>query len=170
MNIFYLHYNVIVCARWHVDRHVVKMILETCQLLCSALWSLGIEAPYKNTHKNHPSAVWTRDNISNWKWLQALGMALCYEYRYRYGKIHRCEEIIQGLLIPPLPRGDFTPPTPVMPEEYKRYGEGGDIDSLASYREYYKAGKKHLHFWKNGRLAWKRRGIPKFIKFSNEIS
>lgn len=36
MNIFYLSHDVNECAMWHVDKHVVKMILETCQLLSTA--------------------------------------------------------------------------------------------------------------------------------------
>lgn len=38
MNIFVLHWKPRKCARWHVDKHVVKMILETCQLLYTAHW------------------------------------------------------------------------------------------------------------------------------------
>jgi hypothetical protein len=40
MNIFVLHWKQRKCARWHVDKHVVKMLLETCQLLYTAHWVL----------------------------------------------------------------------------------------------------------------------------------
>ncbi|RYF51626.1 MAG: hypothetical protein EOO38_02760 [Cytophagaceae bacterium] len=39
MNIFYLSDNLEECAEFHIDRHVTKMILESAQLLCMALWS-----------------------------------------------------------------------------------------------------------------------------------
>jgi len=157
MNIFYLHHIPKLCAKWHVDRHVVKMILETCQLLCTAIWLSGGEAHCKPTHKNHPSAIWARANKENWLWLQQLGIALCEEYTYRYGKIHRLDAVIRDLTVPDLPDGEFYQPTPAMPDEYKTG------DSLTSYRNYYILGKCHLHFWKN-RHAWKNRDIPRFIQ------
>ena len=36
MNIFYLSTNTDECARYHCDKHVVKMILETAQMLSTA--------------------------------------------------------------------------------------------------------------------------------------
>lgn len=157
MNIFFLHQNPKKCARYHLDRHVVKMILETCQLLCTAIWVYGGTAPYKKTHENHPSAIWARANKENWKWLKSLGIALCEEYTFRYGKIHLSQEILESLKVPKLPEGKFFPPTPAMPNEYKCNS------SLISYRKYYAFGKKHLHFFKT-RHAWKNRKIPKFIR------
>lgn len=69
MNIFILDTNPKIAAQYHVDKHVVKMILETAQLLCSAHWLNGSEAPYKLTHKNHPCAIWTRECVENYNWL-----------------------------------------------------------------------------------------------------
>jgi len=57
MNIFYLDKNTTKCAHYHNDKHVVKMILETAQLLCGAHWVTGGEAPYKLSHSNHPSSI-----------------------------------------------------------------------------------------------------------------
>jgi hypothetical protein len=156
MNIFYLSFNTKKCARYHLDRHVVKMILELAQLLCTAIWLSGKEAPYKATHKNHPSAIWTRDNINNWKWTKKLALALCKEYTYRYGKKHKSEDIIKNLETPDLPNGSFYQPLQAMPDQYK------NEDSLIAYRNYYTFGKKHLHEFKN-RHAWKKRNIPNFI-------
>lgn len=157
MNIFYLHHNPRKCAKWHVDRHVVKMILETCQLLCTAIWLSGGTAHCKATHKNHPSAIWARANKSNWLWLQSLGIELCKEYTFRYGKRHKLEPIIAALIVPNIPDGDFYPPTPAMPDQYK-IG-----NSMLCYRYYYAEGKKHLHNWAT-RHAWKNRTIPSFIQ------
>lgn len=156
MNIFYLHFNTKKCARYHVDRHVVKMILETCQILCSAIWMCGGEAHCKLTHKNHPSCIWARQSKHNWFWLKKLGKALCQEYTHRYGKVHKLESVIRELKVPDLPEIEFTQPTQAMPDIYKCE------DSVTAYRKYYIEGKKHLHMWKN-RHAWKNRKIPKFI-------
>jgi hypothetical protein len=51
MNIFYLDKDPETCAQYHCDKHVVKMILETAQLLCATQWLCGTEAPYRLTHK-----------------------------------------------------------------------------------------------------------------------
>ena len=68
MNIFYLDENHETCAQYHCDKHVIKMILETAQLLCCVHWVSGVEAPYKKTHVNHPSSVWARESLTNYKW------------------------------------------------------------------------------------------------------
>jgi hypothetical protein len=152
MNIFYLDNNPKLCARYHVDRHVVKMILETAQLLSTAHWLTGSEGPYRATHKNHPSAIWARSNKSNYTWLCKLGLELCKEYTYRYGKIHKTQQHLEWLSknTPLIPEGQFTPPTLAMPETFMCE------DNLVAYRKYYSYGKKHLH-------SWKKREQPKFI-------
>jgi len=157
MNIFYLHHNPATCARYHLDRHVVKMIIELAQLLCTAIWSTGIEAPYKSTHFNHPCGKWVRQNKSNWKWTYELAIELCKEYTYRYGKQHKTQTILEQLKCPNLPDGEFTPPAQAMPNEYK------NENSMIAYRAYYAYGKQHLHRWKK-RHAWKKRRPPKFIR------
>ena len=109
MNIFYLDNDPKVCAQYHVDKHVVKMILETAQLLSTTHWMSGSEGPYRQTHKNHPSAVWARSNKSNYIWLCELGMELCKEYTHRYGKTHKTQQHLEWLSnnIPNIPPGRF---------------------------------------------------------------
>ena len=152
MNIFYLHHDPKLCAQYHVDKHVVKMILETAQLLSTTHWLSDSEGPYRVTHKNHPSAIWTRSNKSNYTWLCQLGIELCKEYTYRYGKIHKTQKHLEwmSLNIPNLPDGEFTPPSLAMPDVFKCN------DNIESYRQYYRLGKKHLH-------NWKMREKPQFI-------
>ena len=152
MNIFYLHDNPKVCSQYHVDKHVVKMILETAQLLSTAHWLSGGEGPYRATHKNHPSAIWARSNKSNYRWLCELGMELCKEYTHRYGKIHKTQQHLEWLTknIPNIPNGKFTQPTLPMPDQYK------SDNHVDSYRLYYIKDKSHLHSWKN-------RKTPEFI-------
>lgn len=150
MNIFYLDRDPKSCASMHCDKHVVKMVLETAQLLCTTHWLTGSSAKYKSTHKNHPSAVWTRENIHNYRWLCQLGLELCYEYTNRYSKIHKSQSIIEWCTNnePKLPDGVFTDPPLAMPDHCKT------SDSVESYRNYYIKEKSHLAVWKTKRPNW----------------
>lgn len=149
MNIFFLHMNARICAQMHLDKHVIKMILETTQLLCSAVHMTNSYEPcYKLTHKNHPSAIWTRESLENYLWLCDLGLELCTEYTYRYGKIHKCEPYLISLKARPanLPSIGMTPPKLAMPEMYKHY------DVVTAYRYYYLYDKTDILSWK-GKVA-----------------
>lgn len=162
MNIFFLHMIPSVCAQMHCSKHVIKMILETCQLLCSA-WHVSdpehnLYTPcYKLTHKNHPSAVWTRESQANYKWLCELGLELCNEYTYRYGKVHKCQEYIENLYknIPPIPDIELTKCPQAMPDTYK------DKDVVSAYRHYYLFEKYRMHDW-NGKTS--NREVPYWIR------
>jgi len=109
---------------------------------------------YSATHINHPSAVWCRQTNNNYTWLYCHFVGLLNEYTYRYGKTHKCAEPEFRQLLQTLPAnipvGPLTPVTPAMLDEYKV-----GVDSLASYRNYYKVGKTHLHKWtKREAPAW----------------
>jgi hypothetical protein len=148
MNIFILDYDVKKCAQYHVDKHVVKMILEVSQLLCGVHHISGGDSeniPYKLTHKNHPCSIWTRTSLSNYLYLCELGLELCKEYTYRYGKRHKSQEVIEWCLIykPNVPDVEFTEPAMAMPDEYKV----GDV--VQSYRNYYMGAKSGFATWKN---------------------
>ena len=146
MNIFVLDKNPTRCAQYHCDKHAVKMILEGVQLLCGAHWSLGSEAPYKLSHKNHPCSIWARECLENYIWLCDLTMELCKEYTYRYGKTHKSQEILEWCMtnIPNLnEKGQITPFALAMPDEYK-------VECpVESYRNYYMGAKDNLASWKN---------------------
>ena len=176
MNIFYLDHDVTKCAEMHNDKHVVKMILEYAQLLSTAhrvidgveltglsesgrkkkFWTLGDSRDYtlyKATHIHHPSAVWVRQSPENYLWLANMLIALCEEYTYRYGKVHKTErDGLAHVLLKNIPHNirnsDFTQPTPAMPDEVKVAG-----DSIKSYRNYYINNKTHL-------ASWKKRSTP----------
>lgn len=177
MNIFYLHSDSKLCAQQHVDKHVVKMIVEYAQLLSTAhrlldgVETLGVSAAghavkrwqlpderdallYHATHKQHPSAVWTRASLANYQWLYALFAGLLDEYRFRYGKIHATARLSSALQTAPSHSLNvaFTQPTPAMPVEYQVLG-----DSVQSYRHYYQGVKRHL-------FAWKNRSTPDWIR------
>ena len=145
MNIFVLDTDPKTCAVYHNDKHVVKMILETAQLLCGVHWVLGSEAPYKLSHKNHPCAIWSRESLSNYLYLCDLGLELCKEYTYRYGKRHKSQDIIEWCLVnkPNINDIGFTTPPKAMPDEYKV------TDVIESYRNYYRGAKIDFAKWKN---------------------
>ena len=163
MNLFILDYDLDLSAQYHVDRHVVKMILEASQLLCSAHWAtstLGF-APrkltslelaqcksavtdefYGFTHPNHPCAIWTRSSADNFAWTYCYAEALNQEYNYRYGKSHKSMTVISKLPVPNMPSG-LTPFAQAMPDQYKHK------DAVTAYRNYYAADKSHLFNWKH---------------------
>ena len=129
MNIFFLSKSPKQAAERHCDKHVIKMIIESAQLLYSAHWILNPEGirenAYKRTHVNHPSAIWIRDSLSNYLWLCSLAWYLCKEYQFRYGlhKVHKTEDHIIWLLQHPpvsIPYVGLTVPPQAMPEQYKR--------------------------------------------------
>lgn len=72
------------------DKRVIKMILESAQMLSTAMHVNGLNAPYKPTHKNHPCTIWTRTSKKNYLWLYDHFIALMEQYSSRYGKTHKC--------------------------------------------------------------------------------
>jgi hypothetical protein len=157
----------LICTQMHCDKHVIKMILETCQMLCS-VWHVidpehNLYIPcYKLAHKNHPCSIWVRRSKDNYKWLCKLGIELCNEYTYRYGKKHKSEEYILDLskYIPPISGIGFTKPVQAMPDMYK------EDDTISAYHHYYFFEKERMHSWK-GKIAG--RETPQFIKDFKKI-
>lgn len=167
MNIFFLDFDTKKCAIYHCDKHVVKMILETAQLLCGVHHVTDQErpskrlsndqVPYKLSHKNHPCAIWARESLSNYLYLCDLGLELCYEYTYRYGKRHKSQDVIEWCLAnkPNINDVGFTNPPKAMPDEYKV------DDVIESYRNYYRGAK-------SGFAVWKNREVPEWF-YNEEI-
>lgn len=184
MNIFALDVNVSLCAMYHGNKHVVKMILEYSQLLSTAHRVLdgkkvvGVSPKgrkqtryihpdpefnkilYKATHINHPSAIWCRQSAANYRWLYQLLFALCKEYTFRYGRVHKVEAkgLLAFLHIEPTninQTKQFTFPTPAMPAKYIQN------DVVQSYRDYYINEKTKVHNW-TGRTG--ARQVPLFIQ------
>ena len=156
MNIFFLDFNPRRAAEYHCDKHVVKMILETAQLLYTAHWlsdrNILPQNAYRQTHFNHPCAIWARESLSNYTWLCELGMALCEEYTFRYGKVHKTQSHIHWLITHPPDIVDIgiTPIRQAMPEECKR------PNPVEGYRTYYCEKKVPL-------LKYSKRPPPDFI-------
>lgn len=79
------------------DKRVIKMILESTQLLSTALNELGANGPYKTTHVNHPCSIWTRTSKSNWLWVLNHACSLCLVYTRAYDKRHKCEDYLREM-------------------------------------------------------------------------
>ncbi len=139
MNIFVLHMNPKIAAQMASDRHCIKMILETTQILCTVSHELGIDAPYRATHKKHPCTLWVYESKKNWEWLMEYGIALCKEYTHRYGKQHKSESVLRSLKTPKLPDVPLTKFAQAMPDEFKH------TDTVTAYRRYYLYGKTYMN-------------------------
>ena len=153
MNIFVLDYNHTTCAQYHCDKHIVKMPLETAQMLSSVYARYEEEGPYLPVHQKHPCTLWAGSTIENYKWLWNLGNALLKEYTYRYDRTHKCGEILALLRCPPrkLTARGFTKFAQAMPDEYKH------PDVVTAYRNYYRGAKRSL-------AVWSKREPPAFME------
>ncbi len=170
MNIFYLHPDTKECAKQHLDKHVVKMILEYAQLLSTAhrlldgteyegrtvkgtrkatRWLLPDEREtnlYMASHMKHPSGIWCRQSQDNYWWLYNLWRDLMREYTFRYGKHHVAEKLIPFLSFAPsnIPVAIADPMPQCMPDQYKVPG-----DSIQAYHNYYIGDKQRFAVWTN---------------------
>ena len=155
MNIFYLHKDPVIAAKVQYNKHVVKMILESAQMLCTAHHMLGdrdvdgdfVNVPYKKAHVNHPSTIWVRENSLHYDWLYEHMMALGDEYTRRYGKTHLSITKCGHLRAAPIdiPHEPFEQPPQCMPDEYK------NDCSIKAYWNYY-IGEKHIVAGKNEKI------------------
>jgi hypothetical protein len=159
MNIFFLDFDPQTAARFHCDKHVVKMILETAQLLYCAHWmidaSVLLPTAYRKTHPNHPCAVWTRESLANYNWLADLGLALCEEFVFRYGHAHKTHAHIAWLAVhpPAIPNLGITEIRQAMPDIYKR------PNPIEAYRTFYRENKMQLRKI----VGYSKRASPVFL-------
>ena len=180
MNIFFLNRDPETAAKEHVDKHVVKMIVEYAQLLSTAHRMLDgteytdyskngrkikryrLENPnkekviYKACHYNHPSAVWVRENRLHYQWLYRLFKKLGHEYTHRYGKVHSTNLLLNQLLEQApenIPVIDWRDPPPAM-KHYPDCIVPGD--SLQSYKNYYITAKAYF-------AKWSKRDTPQWF-------
>lgn len=111
MNIFYTDPDPVLCALALDDSRVIKMTLESAQLLCTATRLHGGKAPYKPTHINHPCSLWVRASAANFLWLQTHARALAAEYTFRFSKQHASLKVIEALTpVGPGPEYASAPP------------------------------------------------------------
>lgn len=155
MNIFVLDRDPVVAARYACDKHVVKMVLETAQILCSALFLNNDNIPiqYKPTHVKHPCVLWAAKSIENFRWLVYHGLGLADEYNFRYKKIHKSSNVILdcGNLDYIIPAGGLTEFEQCMPKPYI------DSDPVIGYHNYYNNDKAKF-------AKWTLRDVPYWFK------
>lgn len=162
MNIFILDKNVVLSASYHCDKHIVKMLTETCQILSTVYREVAKEEIpdfiYKATHKNHPCVKWCRESRSNFIYCIHLGFELYNEYQHRYNKPEKHKRA--KIILDYLNKKQFdlyfenfyeTPFALAMPEQYK------SDNTVEAYRAYYCHCKNHL-------FKWTKREIPPFVK------
>ena len=132
---------------------VVKMILESCQMLCTVLNELhGRQVtPYRSTHKSHPSTKWVRASSANFESLVEHTMAMFEEYTERFGKGHKCTSVLEEcieLYSPSLfSLQESTRLTLAMPYEFQ------SENIVESYRKFY-ASKPRIRYPKNKIPRW----------------
>lgn len=174
MNIFYLDPDPRVAAEYHCDKHVVKMIVESIQMLSNPYYTqhnitnlknltkndienientwktLPREKPYRISFIHHPSSKWVMASSQHWEWLLCLAIELSFQYFSRYEKPHSCYNKLLWMKANPPKMEDngFTQPPQAMPEKYK------SPDSVASYQAYYVGEKSGFATWKNKQPNW----------------
>lgn len=151
MNIFLLDQDIELCAQYHCDQHVVKMILESVQILCTVLNIMNIYTPYKST----PACC----ELANFLWLKGQTLFLNDEYRYRFEKQqdHRSIDVLRSISRYRYTRLGLTPFAQAMPNEYKVPG-----DAVNAYRRYYMAKKAFCRLDKSRRTRVDDRASGKY--------
>lgn len=184
MNIFFIDKDPVIAAQMQCDKHVVKMIIESAQMLSTThrmldgveyfdmstgdrrirRWRLEDEREwvmYKAVHVNHPCTVWTRDNSANYLWHYEHFVALCDEYTYRYGKTHQTDRLLRRSLarLPDNIRqsGTITQPALAIEESCKTAE-----DPVECYRQYYETKQNRFD------MRWTRRHVPNWFHFYDE--
>lgn len=155
MNIFFLDRDPAVAAQLHCDKHVVKMVLETAQILSSVHHRYENPVTYKPTHQKHPCVLWAGSSPMHYRWTQQLGEHLSRVYTHRHGKQHKSGKLIRGELELPPFRLAMSPvfwedPPQCMPDEHK------DTDPVLAYQRYYRVAKY-------GITTWAMSVIPEFM-------
>lgn len=150
MNIFFLDRAPAKAAEYHCDKHVVKMILETAQLLSTAHRVLDGDrradraGMYRKTHVNHPCAKWVRSGARQYVWTWRLLFHLLDQYTLRYGKTHATHRLFRPLHAIPdrMPvLTEWTDPPMCMPERYWQ------MSPVCAYRAYYQGEKAGMAKW-----------------------
>jgi hypothetical protein len=180
MNIFRLDNDPVLAAQYQCDKHVVKMIVESAQMLSTVHRMLdGVrgtkpdgkpanqwhfvaddreDALYRCCHMNHPSTVWTRESKANYEWHYAHFIALCDEYTYRYGKVHKTDGLLRKVLnTPPVNIPDVLE-TPFKLAMNSNPECQFPDDPVKSYRLFYQTKQDRF------KMVWTGREIPEWFE------
>ena len=153
MNIFILDNEIEKCAQYHCDQHVVIMILESVQMLCTVLNKKGFTAHYKSTHIKHPWVLWVEESFENFAWLQNLAVALNAEYRFRFERDsdHKSIFVLNEISNYNYDSRGLTEFAQAMPDKYKIPG-----NAVKAYKQFYLGEKMKF-------AKWTKRHSPKWI-------
>ncbi len=150
MNIFILDEDPVKAARQLNDKHLIKQILESAQLLSTAVlnYDCKVEGLYKSTHINHPCSIWVRLSSKNFEWLCNHALEMCEIYKSKSGKEHKSKKIIDKCFewwknnnSNFFHEKELTELPKCMPDECKI------TDPVQSYRRYYTMKKEHINKW-----------------------
>ena len=148
-------------AKSQDNMRVVKMILESCQILSTVLNEQGIEAPYRSFNPKHPSCMWAAESSENFRNLMKHCAAMIQEYEMRFGKTHKCKAVLMKIkeMYKPdrFPTNKPTPLRMAMPDYFKV-----ENNPVLSYRKYY-ASKPKMRYPKSKIPVWfekYRKGKP----------
>jgi len=130
------------------------MILESVQIMCTALNKKGKFTPYKSTHQKHPCVLWVEYSYENFLWLKKLAIALNVEYRYRFEKAsdHKSIAVLEEVSNYYYENKGLTEFAQAMPEKYKVPG-----DPVLAYRQFYLGEKMHF-------AKWTKRRVPFWVR------
>jgi len=134
MNIFFLHRDPSRAAKAQCDKHVVKMVLETTQMLSTAVRRRGYNIGYQSAYPKHPMTIWVGDTRDNFCWALCHAEELSKEYTARYKKFHASQKVLDDIreYYPNLfSYENITEPPQCMPDEFKCN------DYVRAYRDYY---------------------------------
>jgi len=164
MNIFALERNSDGSIDWeasaesHDTYRTNKMYLESTQMLATNANFYGFQTRYRNAHLNHPSTIWARESLSNYRNLVNLAGCLRNKFLNYSGKdSHGCDDVWKKCLELSVFDKDFadkfptkgdTPLPLCMPDEYK------SDDIVESYR---------LFFANKPRLRYVEGSIPRWV-------
>ena len=182
INLFVLDKDPVIAAQLQCDKHVVKMIVESAQMLSTVhrmldgipkrgpsksgktttkKWTLPDDREdtfYKAVHIHHPCTVWTMKTNNNYNWHYVHFAALCDEYSYRYGKIHSTDALLRDKLKTPpknIPVGYLTMHPLAMQSNPECMFPN---DPVKSYRMFYQTKQDRF------KMAWTKRDIPDWFK------
>jgi|TARA_R110000823_G_scaffold3187_4_gene12434 hypothetical protein len=151
MNIFFLDKSPELAAKYLCDKHVPKMLLESSQMLSTAIQRhLGgtIGELYKPAYPKHPMTIWVGDNKNNFKWALENASFINKQYEVRFNKKHKSNRVIEFIkywdFSDSIPQGDMTNPPQCMPDNYKGKSH------VIAYRKYYKGDKSYFAKWEKG--------------------
>lgn len=172
MNIFAIegnknHINWQLSARSLDNLRIVKMLLETTQLLCTALNENNIKSPYKSFNPKHPSCSWVIESSENWLSLYSYAEELTKEYTKRFDKEHKCCYVISECKnIFRAQNFKSKEPTPLKMSMPKEFQDPNDI--VGSYRKYY-VSKPNMIYPVNSIPGWflNMRKLPYKIKHTD---